>query len=355
MSNQSLMTSVVDAPKLVVLKSCYGKTNHKLRLEPCRDGRTGKWLGVADLSEEEKRNSKYVVEPGVTFLEIVDGFTFDLTKLKDATDWQWVKECPQIAGAREETNHAIKGEEQEDFTSYEGADKEFFVFDEQAEEEREEKRYSKERKAENYVGDLSNTMIYRVARLLGSNMDGARPSAVRNYLSTKARKHPQQVLDVQKDPAQKSRLFMYAALDKEVIRKRGGVFYYNDIALGTTDEQVLLWLGEDRNYTLVRGIANAINPAEQAKATISQANAELFEQTLQEPAAPVAPVLQPYQSINPAGQPEGPAFTNEDDDDALDLSDIDANAGFSEPASLTPAPANLTRAQREKLAREAKK
>ena len=220
------------------------------------------------------------MEPSVTYLVLKDGHEFDLSREKDRVDWQWVQHCPQIGVGRESTDFKFKGQEAEDFKSYEGGEREFYVFDETAEVEREERRLGKEFEAERYVHEQSQTGIYRVARLLGSNMESSTPAAVRNFLVSKARKHPEQVLAIASDPAQKSRLFLYAALDREIIRRRAGVYYYNEVAMGTTEDQALLWLQEDRNHTLVRSISLALKPDRQPARAISEANQAVFADTM---------------------------------------------------------------------------
>lgn len=341
MSNDALMTTV-PASKKIVLKNVYGKTNNSLRLEPCFNQRTSQWMGVKKLSDEQKRNATYFVEPGVTYLIIKDGHEFDLTREKDRVDWEWVQHCPQIGVGRESTDFRFKGEEAEDFRQYEGGEREFYVFDEDAEVGREERRLGQEFKAEQYVHEQSNTGIYRVARLLGSNMENSTPSAVRNFLVGKARKHPEQILKISVDPAQKGRLFLYAALDKEIIRKRAGVYYYNDVAMGTTEEQALSWLEEDRNHTLVRGISVALRPESKPVHRISEANQAVFENTMDdEPQGPVEP-LEPGYTPPPAfASAATPGFVHNDDDEPS-LDEIDALAA----APIT----NLRRAQARRQA-----
>lgn len=349
MSDTALMMTE-PVSKKIVLKNVYGKTNNKLRLEPCYNQRTSQWMGVKKLSDEQKRNATYFVEPGVTFLIIKDGHEFDLTREKDRIDWEWVQFCPQIGVGRESTDFQFKGQEAEDFKSYEGGEREFYVYDEEAEVSREERRLSKEFEAEKYVHDQSNTGIYRVARLLGSNMENSTPSAVRNFLVSKARKHPEKVLAIALDPAQKSRLFLYAALDKEIVRKRDGVYYYNEVGMGTTEDQALLWLQEDRNHTLVRGIAVLLKPENKPTRSISEANQAVFASTMDdepEAASVTSPVAAPT-AFAPAFAPTfapAPGFVFPDvltanDDDEPSLDDMDALA----PALQAPA-VTLPRAQ----------
>ena len=345
-SSATAIATIGSLRKKIVLKSVYGKTNHKLRLEPCRDGRTGAWMGVKNLSDEQKRTAEYFVQPGVTYLEIVDGYEFDLTRPKDKIDWQWVQHCPQIGVGRESTDFNIKGDEAEDFTSYEGADKEFYVFDEENEVLREEKRNSREFEALSYINDQSPSALYQVARLLGSNMESNNTASVRNFLNSKARKHPDAVLKISQNPHNATRLFLYAALDREIIRKRAGVFYYNDTPLGTTEDQALLWLGEDRNYSLVRAIKLDLQPGAQPRPTASEANRQLFDLASddQAPAAATIPALPTFS----AG-----SFGNDDEQTSLDdMDDVNDVNAMGEPTDLsgtsptaTMNPPTLPRAQ----------
>lgn len=306
----------------IVLKSCYGKTGHKLRLEPCKDGRTGRFLGVDNLSEEEKRKTDYVVEPGVTYLEITDGFEFDLTDPRQAKNWKWVKECPQIVGGRNETNFHMDAEESR---SFEGSDNEFYVFDQEADTVAQETQFDKQFTALKHIHELKgSSAIYQTARLLGSNMESSSIPAVRTFLLGKAQKHPEQILKVAKDGSSKVRLFLYAALDKEVIRKRAGVFYYNETALGTTEDQVMLWLGEDRNYTLVRAMQLDLYPTTRPKTQVSQANQELFNRSFDPITEHDAGALQSNESaptLPTDSVPDGSDFEVQGEDEDLDAND----------------------------------
>ena len=315
--------------RTIVLKSCYGKTGHKLRLEPCRDGRTGRFLGVDNLSEEEKRRTDYVVQPGVTYLDITDGHTFDLTDARQAKDWQWVKHCPQIVGARDETNFHLDAEESR---AFEGADNEFYVFDEANETATQERRFDKQFEALTYIHNQKGaSALYQVARLLGSNMESSSVSAVRTFLLGKAQKHPEQVLAIEKDADSATKLFLFAALDKEIIRRRAGVYYYNEMALGTTEAQAILWLQEDRNYSFVRAIQVELYPTRQPKVISSQANQELFARTFT-PAADAEAEEQVPQVPRAADTLE---IEGEDED--LDANDPTRPAPLTRAATLAKA------------------
>lgn len=324
--------------RTVVLKSCYGKTGIKMFLEPCRDGRTGRWLGVEALSEEQKRGREYVVVPGVTRLEIQDGYTFDLRDPRQAIDWAWVQHCPQIVGGRNEASyHGISAEESR---SFEGADNEFYVFDEAAETANQEQRFDKQYQALQVIHELKgHSAYYQFARLLGSNMETSSVSAVRTFLQDQAQRFPQRVMAAKQDASSSVKLFLYAALDKEIIRKRQGVFYYNDIALGSTEEQTLFWLGEDRNFTLVRAMQLELYPSKQAAPRqISQANQQLFEQSQQ--------VVGNDAQLDAASVADGSDFEVEGEEEDLDTNDPTREQDSEKP---------LTRAEQLRLAREAKK
>lgn len=332
----------------IVLKSVYGKTGHKLRLEPCFSQRTNEWLGVDKLSEEQKRLATYVVEPGKTFLTITDNHEFDLTREKDRKDWEWVRHCPQIGVNRDATNFNIRGEQAEDFTSFEGADKEFYMYSEAAELAHELSLGEEKFKAEKFVREQSVIGRNRMARLLGSNMDNTSSAEVLRFLVGKAQKHPKQLLSLANDPSTTKRLFLYSALDRNIIVKRDGVYLYGDVRLGISEEQCLLWLEDDRNYTLVRGIKNALD-AKVRPLTPSKANHALFAETFAQTTTENKSKNGTSAFNNAAA---GDSFLPADDDTGPSLEQLEAMQ-LGEPVGAETA-AHLPRAQQLAAARAAK-
>lgn len=231
--------------QVIVLKSVYGKTNHKLKLGPTIDGRTGRMLGVKNLSEEEKRTARYFIDEKTRF-ELEDGTSFDLSDEIDAIKWECIRHSPYIASSREQ--------------AYSGDDTVFFVQDENKEVNKQLTRANSVFEAMEYVRERSQAEWFQVARLLGSNMEASRPNEVMVYLNSVAMDTPGRILSVKRDPHFKSKLFLLGLLDKNILQRQSGMIKYGELTLGVDEDQALLWLKDSRNRDVVDLLHNKLYP-----------------------------------------------------------------------------------------------
>ena len=97
-------------------------------------------------------------------------------------------------------------------------------------------------------------------KLLGKNMKYAPSSDVEDYLYQVAEKSPNKIIDLYTNGDTALRLLLIEARDKNVIRKKNGVFMYGDSVLGMTDDAVILFFKTPSNKSIFEEIKNATFP-----------------------------------------------------------------------------------------------
>lgn len=242
----STIENNVTTKKKVILRSVYGKQQGPLLVCPVTDQITGQLKGVKNLSEEEKRNTVRVVSLD-TFRTISDGLVLNLDNPVDLIDWEWLKETTEIALSFEEAQHSVNCL--------------FYVEDLDLEVEKKVSKRDLVYTAMNYIKEASSYKKSEVCRLLGQDVRYFNQLQIDDYLTSLAFETPLRITTVFEDKNSKTKLFFYALLDKKIInRGQGGVYRYEDVTLGLTEEQALYWLKDSINTDIVRQFSLLLNP-----------------------------------------------------------------------------------------------
>lgn len=317
----------------IILRSVYGKTAGPAKIEPTHPrGQDHVWLGVPNLTAQEKRAGMYqVATPGLTFIQIQDGYEVDCGTEKGLYDWEWMQYAPQIVQHREDTDYNPE-------KPHEGADSEFYIVVPNFEEERAAKTFDERREAMNYVAKLSPVGWYQLARLLGANMENSKPYSVYNYLQGIADKKPDRIILAKNEENANVRLLFLKLEDAGVIRKAEGVYKYNDKVLGTSEKQVIYNLCLKENASIVRFMRNDLGvktlglPVDSPYATYASADSQA---ALAAQAAQPSSVMETIARINAKNNVAAPT---EDEDDYVD----DEDEAVQSAADAQPKPSSAT-------------
>jgi len=213
----------------ITLKAVY-KSAGALTVCPVKDpDRPSFYLGVERLSEDEKRNRDYYVEPETLKLKIKDGKVFDLSKIVDRLNWEWVKYCPEIVMSYEEAQMS-------------GIEVRLYVQIQEVESQKTLSRINLKLKALNLV-DADEAMNYSArTRLLGMDMRGQTSLSQKEFLMEEAERHPQKVINVYNSDTIGIRLLVLNALDKGIITYDQSIYSYNTVSLGMSEDAVVEFL-----------------------------------------------------------------------------------------------------------------
>jgi hypothetical protein len=239
--------------QIITLRSVFGKLQGPLAICPVRDPMTGGLQGVANLTEEQRRNAVRVVDEGTT-RKITDGMTLNLSSEMDRIDWEWMQHSPAIA------INLLKAAQ---------SPRAFFYVENLVREtdERVTKRKSR-MEAMSLVLGLSFTDRKQLARVLGQLVDAWESRDLEDYLTELAETDPEKVLNAYRDGNFKTRVFFYQLLDKGEFSRRDGAYYFGDVILGTSDSQVLAWLVTPSNSDIVEALYMKLNPIRDVAATV---------------------------------------------------------------------------------------
>jgi hypothetical protein len=219
--------------------------NGKTTVTPVPDG-MGWYLGIPKLSEEQKRKLAFWAEPTHTQV-IKHGTTFDLNDAQQKATWDWVKFSPTIA----------PDERSCQFTP--GA--EFYVHEEFKEFAKSITQKELRLKAGNLVMNDPVANHALRALLLGVDMDGFAPAAIKDYLLEVAEHSPEQVIEVYESKDLSNRLLFLKALNKNIITTdQSGIYYYGKTVLGVSEKSAVAWIGNSENKNIVEMLEKEVNP-----------------------------------------------------------------------------------------------
>lgn len=245
---------------LIVLRSVFGKVNQTYFLTPSKSKKTGIYpdcVRIVDangdmvLSETDKKEMSKgkVFIPSDSFIEVVDGMTFDLNNPMDKSKWEAIKDSPLIAQSRSAKdsagNYIIDGS-----TGLKGKYGRAVLYVD-IPGERTKAKVSRTKlviEAQSYVIKDSDEGKKTKCKLLGRNMDSAYPTDIDDFLLDYAKRNPEKVIDVYTDSDVHVRMLFIDAVNKGIICQKNGVYMYGDhISMGVTDTAVIIYLKQPNN------------------------------------------------------------------------------------------------------------
>lgn len=254
---------------IIEIDGVYDKAQMSYFIMPCKD-KYGKYPscikrvdsnGNMIMSEAERNaysEGKLPLFPIDHIFEVKVGTKYDLKDPWQKAEWEAIKNCPYIAPSRDARdangNLIIDGEKwvpekltktgvAELFIKHPGLDT--------------HKRVSKIQKVVNAQNAILNDERGAdgqrlMARLLGRNMNNQPIADVLDYLLDIASKTPEKIINLYAGEDITLRLLLLDARDKHVIYVKNKLYLYGDkIVLGATDDQVIAWMKDAKNFKVL--------------------------------------------------------------------------------------------------------
>lgn len=211
------------------------------------------------LSEAERNNpdSQYYIRDDEDII-VKDGTTFNLDNPLERNKWLAIKDSDLIVPSRdtrdENGNLAIDGSK----TRYGIA--ELWV---EVPGYESEKTVSKKKlitQAWTFIEKDSVDGRLTKCKILGKNMRHAPTPDVEAYLYEIAEKNPKQIIDLYTNGDTALRLLFIDAIDKHVITKKSGLYYYGETILGGSEDAVIYFFKLPSNKSMLDLIKNQTYP-----------------------------------------------------------------------------------------------
>lgn len=257
------MENVNERKPIITLKNTFGHKDSKSTCYPVRDPRTGWYKGIEKLSEEEKKTRKYWIDPESAPKEapvkevITHNKQYDLNDPLQEMTWAWVQFHGTIAENIEQAqkSKAYFYVDNKDIEDKKALDADDLLL--------EALTMIKEDRDENLAGR---------ARVLGYNMEGESPAALRRFLNKKAKDKStvHKLYDAYTSDSMAVRLLFYKAVDKGTITQVNGIFMFGTSPLGPSEESVIDYLLKPGNRELIVLIEQSVNPKEEQKKTTTK-------------------------------------------------------------------------------------
>lgn len=211
------------------------------------------------LSDAERNNpdSQYFIPEDLDVV-VVDGTTFDLSDKRQENIWNAIKGHDLFVPSRDARDEngvlLIDGDAKKYGTA------ELFIDVPGEESERSVSKKKLIMKAFRFVEEDSVDGRLTKCKLLGKNMKYAPSSDVEDYLYQIAEKNPNQIIDLYTNGDTALRLLFIEARDKNIIRKKNGVFIYGETVLGMTDDAVIAFFKIPSNKAIFEEIKDSTFP-----------------------------------------------------------------------------------------------
>lgn len=205
-------------------------------VKPTRVGLDGRSEMILSDAERNSPESAFFIPEDLDVI-ITDGTTFDLSDQRQANIWNAIKNHDLFAPSRDARDEngvlLIDGDAKKYGTA------ELFIDVPGEESERSVNRKKLILQAMNLIQDDSVDGRLTKCKLLGKNMRYAPATDVEDYLYQIAEKTPAKIIDLYTNGDTALRLLLIEAKEKNIIRKKNGVFMYGESVLGMTDDAVI--------------------------------------------------------------------------------------------------------------------
>lgn len=266
---------------IITLKSVYPKVSDMvIYTNPVKDPKTGQYpscirkvnssgdMIMSDKDRDLMAEGKIVLFPETQIFQLKHGITFDLNDIYQAAMWEAVKNNPIIAKDRNEKdangNFIIDGPISRDSKNPgRNGMAELYVDRPELGLTRKVSRKKLIHDAESYIfnDERGADGLYTKAKLLGKNMQYQSLADVQDYLLRVASDDPKKIIDLYTGGDTNLRLLLIDAKEKEVIVFLNKLYIYGDnIVLGATDDAVIAWMKDQKNFKILNLIKQDTYP-----------------------------------------------------------------------------------------------
>lgn len=211
------------------------------------------------LSEAERNNpdSQYFLRDDEDIV-VTDGTTFNLDNPLERNKWLAIKDSDLIVPTRDakdsEGNLLIDGNK----NRYGIA--ELWVDIPGQESEKTISKKKEINRAWTFIGNDSADGRLTKCKLLGKNMRNSPTPDVEAFLYEMAEKDPKRIIDLYTNGDTALRLLFIDARDKNIIKKKDGVFLYGETVLGGSEESVIYFFKLPSNQRVVTMLKYEVYP-----------------------------------------------------------------------------------------------
>lgn len=275
---QVTKTDIVFDDKIITLKSVYDKAGIKYYIQPCKDkdGNLPQCVkrvnkdGDMIMSEAERNDwseGNRVFFPETHMFTITSGKTYNLNDIRDAAEWEAIKNCPLIAKSRDERdssgNLIIDGAISTPSKPTRNGVAELYIDRPGLDVQRRISQKQLIHKACTFIYDDPRGADgqLNMARILGKDMRNQPTADVIDFLIRVAEKDPKKIINLYTGDDISLRLTFIEAKEKKVIYIKNKLYLYGDnIVLGATDDAVIAWMREPRNQKVLELIKRDTYP-----------------------------------------------------------------------------------------------
>ena len=99
-----------------------------------------------------------------------------------------------------------------------------------------------------------------MCKILGKNPERVHDSDITNYLTEKAERDPEAIINLYTGGDTHLRLLFVDARERGLITVKDRLYLYGDILLGATDESVIMYFKDPRNKKVVESLKRQLDP-----------------------------------------------------------------------------------------------
>lgn len=279
MAKKTVTTAdIVLENEVITLRSVYDKADIKYYIQPCKD-RFGNYPscikkvnshGDMILSEKERdaySEGRVVFFPETQIFVIVSGKTYNLNDLHEKAEWEAIQNCPLIAKSRDERNpdgtFKIDGPVSSPTKPARNGVAELYIDRPGLDTQKRVSHKQLIHKAESFIYDDPRGVEgqLNMARILGKDMRNQPVADVTDFLLRIAEKEPNKIINLYTGDDMALRLLFIEAKEKNVIYIKNRLYLYGDnIVLGATDDAVIAWMQDPKNFKVLELIKKETYP-----------------------------------------------------------------------------------------------
>ena len=200
---------------------------------------TGKPVGIENLTEEEKRNTKDYINPEIFSQTIKHKSSYDLSDPYQLLIVKAIAPSNLLASSRDEADSSPSVI--------------FYAHIEDDEDDKIVSRLTKKAEAMAYVSELGmGTKIYDLALLLGENCSALSPPKTLGYLHSVIDKSPERILVLKNDGDSEVKLSISKLLDSGILKQsKDFVYSYNGSNLATNQKGMIAYMKKNENKGMI--------------------------------------------------------------------------------------------------------